>query len=94
MQFDYELITVCAIAALAIMLIIDQRRKIVASRKRHRLMQDVLQGRIDPASLRAQADSQPPDPRKVKADRRYYYFVMTLLILVLLWSTYRIWTEA
>ena len=93
MSFQYELIVTCAIAALAIMHIINLQRRIMDMRKRQRALRKSLDVPRNSTAKPSSGADGSPDLGLDSNDRRYSNFILALLILMLIWMGYRIWME-
>ena len=94
MLLDYELVISCALAAVAILYIIDQRRRLLRLRERLRSVRTGMDASHDAAAtkqVRARASQDLHDERMGHSGDR---LVVLLLVLALLWFGARIWMEA
>ena len=94
MLLDYELVISCALAAVAILRIIDQRRRMLRLRERLRSVRTGMEPSHDAAATKqggARASQDLHDERMGHFGDR---LVVLLLVLALLWFGGRIWMEA
>ena len=93
MSLEYELIVTCAIAALAIMFVFRQRRRIRALRDRHQSHPTTPDRSADETINSLTEGDGSDDASQSAADRQYYRIIVTILVLALIWFGYRIWTD-
>ena len=94
MVLDYELAISCALAALAILYIIDRRRKWLKVREQLRSNANAVVAPRDPTfSNRAGAGSSE-EPGNDNPGHWYHRVIVVLLILALIWFGGRIWIVA
>ena len=94
MLLDYELAISCALIAVAILRIIDQRRRLLRLRERLRSVRTGMDPSHDVAATKqveARASQDLDDERMGHSGDR---LVVLLLVLALLWFGGRIWMEA
>jgi hypothetical protein len=94
MRFEYELIVFCGIIALGVVHLIDMRLQWLKYRKTLRAR--TKNGSAEQGSGEgAQPSADAPLPAHGSRNgKRFHRFVMTLLILALIWSGILVWVEA
>lgn len=94
MLLDYELAVSCALAALAILYIIDLRRKWLKVREQLRTNENAVAAPRDPTIPHRAGAPNSQEPRNDNPGHWYHRLIVVLLILALIWFGSRIWIEA
>ena len=94
MLLDYELVISCALVAVAILRIIDQRRRLLRLRERLRSVRTGMDASHDAAATKRVGLPRPQDLDDECMGHSGDRLVVLLLVLALLWFGARIWMEA
>lgn len=90
MAWDFELALFCGIAALAIMRIMDLRRRVRRVRELRSIAQRPADSNRDPESAPNLKSGDPANDTRWRASD---WAIVALLVLALLWFAWRIWME-
>ncbi len=94
MLLDYELAISCALAALAILHLIDLRRKGLKVRQQQRSNENAVGASRDPTITNQAGAPSSQGPGNDSLGHWYHQLIVVLLILALIWFGGRIWVEA
>ena len=94
MLLDYELAISCALAALAILRILHQRRRLLRLRERLRSVRTGIDPSHDAAATKQVGARVTQDLHDERMGHSGDRLVVLLLVLALLWFGTRIWMEA
>lgn len=93
MVWDFELAISCGLAALAIMHIMNLRRRVCRMRELQSIAQRPADGNHDPKSAPNLTTGDAGDPANDTRLRASDWLIVALLVLALLWFAWRIWME-
>ena len=94
MLLDYELAISCALAALAILYIVDLRRRWLRVREQLPSNENAVDLPGDPTATNQAGAQSAREPGSDDPGRWYHRLIVVLLILALIWFGGRIWVEA